>query len=992
MDIVVRSGPNTSNRLHQRRPAQQPEKAPAALAAVREDLSARAVAQQVAGAEGACLCAAPTCGEPKRAPTTADQQVADQSKPSAGRLRQLLSFERRRDKSAATAVDQPTGGPDANGYFAYSPVVQSSSELAQSAPARDQPPDEPKPAKGKSSSGSWLKSKFSLSSANLHQEQRPAPSGGRDEPNQRVDSTTTGSKSLADLLGPERRAETITIKTLVDPAQDHHHDEEDHQDDRLIRPRSVLSATSAELLAAQRSLALAAAAKVQNDRLARLASAPAPKEVQSQPLTVKTSTEPLWVVAGRAQGGPMVSLDRQGKLVLGGPQLGQRTGSGGSNSVGMSDSSPSNNGAESDNSIQTSATNNSAEVQQTTGSASSATSSPLGILSRILLNNKRIGQQQQQQQQQQQVLGAQNSSTSSSEVTLRAQATDQVNGNGSMSSPSLAASPSGSNRSPPTYGDTAATGQQVAPSASRQTTNQRLGQLECRSRCPIVLSRSNELAQSEPKAAEVQQANGSSSLALPEVESEAAPQLPAKGVLKNFVTSRFTGASHLSSGHQHQFDKFPALALEPSAMNGLPRVASYSQLPAEPQHPHLAGGNHLCNYHALNRSHMIQAQYSPYLPYNLGRYSIHETCDPSAPMLHSDRQQVADCTSAVNYGYYLGDYPAPGFRSNGTASSHEQPNRIYHGPSYPHDDSIYIPYAGAGSHRDPAGPLPAHYAARPSFQRRAFEAARASRPKSSLDTFLLSTASCQPAHHNANPNASHNPQQLSNGHPPDQANEQSYGRRLSATSQTTTTSSASAQLQCNEHDPNTQMPLMVSSSTSTPANSNHRPADYNGAPQFNTTQGGHRLLTENSIYASNRFDPKSELTVLPTGTSSSCPVYAFQQQQLRSASVLDQLARQTPAEPIDGSPANGWKAPAKHKSLVRVNQTLQSSNSSTSSSPVTKNTTSGKLTRVSIGSNICQDRRSDDGRRSGSLESPNNDDEDDDDDDDDDNCTRATVL
>lgn len=262
-------------------------------------------------AEPACTCA---CDQ-----LPADQRTANSSQEPAGsRLRQLLHLESAKPAPALSAI--------AAGYYAYSPVVQTSSEA--SVQLADQP--DVAESQAKSSKRFWLMSKLSLSSHNINAAAKP----------ERLN------------VEPVRSPELISV---------HEQPQEDRQG-RLSRPKSAMSALTSDLMAAQKSLAAAAAAKVRRDRLVRLAAATRPSSASRNLLTVKTQPTPAdWLEHPTLIGESSQSATRYSM------GLHHRPASG-TNSAGMSDSSPSNNGADSDNST------------QTTGS--------LGILSRILLNSK----------------------------------------------------------------------------------------------------------------------------------------------------------------------------------------------------------------------------------------------------------------------------------------------------------------------------------------------------------------------------------------------------------------------------------------------------------------------------------------------------------------------------------------------------------------------------------------------------------------------------
>lgn len=385
-----------------------------------------------------------SCERPQEQPSEQLKVEADGPK-SGSRLRQLLHLE-------SKAASKPHLSAIAGGYYAYSPVVQTNSEASESqATSQVQSKSE---STQKSSKRSWLMSKFSLSSGNVaacHQDQ--------------------AKSALDPLTGPPRKAELISmpVKACAEPDQDER------------RPKSSLSALSADLMAAQKSLAAAAAAKVRRDRLVRLAN----NASSSQSLlTVKTQPGgELWSAGSE----PPDSQANLGRYGLDG-QLMHRPGT---NSAGMSDSSPSNNGAESDNST------------QTTGS--------LGILSRILLHSK--------------------SSKSGQASSKPAQLADS-----NICSSSALSSPATTNGS----------SQQQSPS--------QLDQLGSRSRRPIVVGRSNEPEEAPahplpPKSA--LKSNAEPINGLPRVSSYTHLSQPFKQPLCNYHA--FASRTNLMHEHHQMF-------------------------------------------------------------------------------------------------------------------------------------------------------------------------------------------------------------------------------------------------------------------------------------------------------------------------------------------------------------------------------------------------------------------------------------------------------
>lgn len=731
----------------------------------------------------------------------------------------------------------------AGGYYAYSPVVQSASELKcqsnngvpKSSKAQQQ---ENKSSNGNKSSGkkNWLMSKFSMSSNNLNNNsqsiQESSSIGSKQNlmlDNVKVKSIANKLESATDgasidssaLLGPERKAELINIngsdlrdnnnKSLNNGAElqgflsspaSHDDNASSSSSLHLIRPKSAFSTTSADLIAAQKSLAAAAAEKVKRDRMVKLCSN---NNINSNfinnnnkehlttlqnddglttskesVLTVKTS-DPFW---SSVVNQPIVvaqnGINHQNYLIGQHQLVNHRSGA---NSVGMSDSSPSNNGAESDNSIQTTtgsantdttsgagvngiisrghsshlttATNNNNNKNQCSSLDQNSTSSPLGILSRILLNNKSFGYRTTTNNKDNDALAARNSIDSAFNKQKGSPFMQMPNG--SLSSSSVLSSPSSNNHSP-----SATITSSNGTATDNRTSQQKLDQLTSRSRCPIVLTKSNglpsETEEEEEKKGrgekeEIKEENNSSEWkdineSLPGVrDSTAPPPLPAKGVLK-MPSSRTLIQNNYNSRSAAASNGVVPL-IQPESMNGLPRVASYTQIsssldqcpPSFKQpfygnnHPSKDNSKQLCSYHLLNQrnnpvsSQLMRAQYGPYSngattgPQNNGycqefiknkdRYHMNPLVAPSHHhMSHNDLRSTIDTASpfadltasspasaAINYEYYLEN--SPFFQhtiNNGKGINHPNSqshyttandNSIY--LNYAHEDSIYIP-------------------------------------------------------------------------------------------------------------------------------------------------------------------------------------------------------------------------------------------------------------------------------------------------------------
>jgi len=470
------------------------------------------------------------------------------------------------------------------------------------------------------------------------------------------------------------------IKELEGGQREELASQEQRDQGQLARPKSGLSGASAELIRAQKSLATAAAAKVHKDRMARmlkfhsdsyqaasggptpnaLACKPAHSEPVAQVLTVRTGAEPDFWFEGAPEGASRATLpggkaetggggglsssaaeQRRGllgsKLAAGGLLAGQQqqqqraAGLGkleefaphrsGNNSVCMSDSSPSNNGADSDNSASLVAARLAAGRQQEERPPllakraklpvkSEPKGGPLGgILSRILLHNggdKKAKAVQKTASQQVQV-----AAPAGDHQLAHQMPTSKGGSIGSSASPTISSSSpsdSSNNRSPQlASGQQATSGETLGEvgACGHQQHDDKLA--VSRSRRPIVLAGSNEM----------ERTSSSSSSAPFQQQQQQRLGLSGQG-----------GHTQLLAAHVFT--------------NGLPRVASYSAStssssgnPAEPSlqvmpseqfgaGPQTAS---LCNYHALNRSQLIPAKYSHYLPYNLGRYSMHEQCE-----------------------------------------------------------------------------------------------------------------------------------------------------------------------------------------------------------------------------------------------------------------------------------------------------------------------------------------------------------------------------
>lgn len=863
-----------------------------------------------------------------------EQQVV-QSKTS--KLRQLLHLERNKagldsNKNKSASADtqkvsgktEPSNGQQkvagrlpmsavAGGYYAYSPVVQSSSELQQhqtvaktnhiNSQEVKRPADSVATKSG--SKKSWLMSKFSLSTTNLtHHENPDSPlnqpdsrAKGEDRLDYKPDAAATDKESVSSssaLLGPpERKAELISIRAPpLDQLDQSQSQIAEEASSRLIRPKSALSGASAELIAAQKSLAAAAAAKVRRDRMVRiasndgeLASGLATNELAASKegvLTVKTS-DPFWL--HHHDGGHQPTLVAAG--AAGQKYMDPDRHRSGTNSVGMSDSSPSNNGAESDNSIQT--TSGSLATDNTSGGQPFASDqsnlSPFGILSRILINNKRISTSYS---------GASNKSptanqqdpeeTNSSESTLKQESTKT---NPSSAAPSTTCLPGGN-------------------------ANQKLDQLSSRSRCPIVATNSNS-------------------------SEEQPPQLPAKGVLKTSNANRLAGADNAHSTHP----EFKRALIE--SMNGLPHVASYNRITAlgglnqaKPlaASSRLGAGmmeweHQLCNYHAMNRSNQTNpmvvqpitsaygANYSKaYQPHpTLSRTYQYDQSGKGYPLTsHMSQHELRSYGApdsdlalpgtAINYEYFLeSDHHLPSYHQSAAARYHYGPSE---GSMYPatgngeqhfeRDDSIYIPYVNSGQMlRDTSGvavcgSASGHYlAAKPAASYLDFRSHRLDqqqRPKSSLDTFLLSSVNA-PA-----PN-------------PD-------GRRLSVSNRADSTAHILHARQRPDYPASSKHSAYYS-----PQSAVYHSSAYNHG-------NGYLYAPENGIYAgdpsSDHFHRRSDLTVLPTTPTLACANELAPASSSSSGSPSSSSYQQNHQALVEGQSATQLPGGGKGSSSVSFNE------------------------------------------------------------------------
>ena len=454
--------------------------------------------------------------------------------------------------------------------------------------------------------------------------------------------------------------------------------------DKLIRPKSALSVASAELIKAQRSLAAAAAAKVQRDRMSRMLkfqadayAAAAQLRGAASLLTVQTdvahspadssSSAAFWFTGAPGQVGADQFASGESKTSAAAAAAAAVPSQlrSGNNSAGMSDSSPSNNGAESDNSIQTSNTtttdgsaSSSAAAKEPNGLAASSskpTSGSLGgILSRILLQNgaqKRPAPAAKQAE----LEGRQSAAT----------APCQSNGHGS-----------GSSRDSPAPSLSPGEARPNGPALVEATA--KLDQLTSRSRRPIVLSRSSELraqvAGGEPAGGQLD--GHSNGLPPSAAELNVALRLGGHRAHSPLGAAKADSLRNGTGGQQQA--------------NGAPDLASQIQVQAQ-----------LCNYHALGRSQLVGPKYSAYLPYQLGRYSIHEQCDPQAHAAYgaacAQQQPVAQQAYGSGGGGGASIYALSGYH----AHPHHQSNpTVAYGRAahlYAPDESIYISPASAAA-------------------------------------------------------------------------------------------------------------------------------------------------------------------------------------------------------------------------------------------------------------------------------------------------------
>lgn len=664
----------------------------------------------------------------------------------------------------------------AGAYYAYSPVVQSASELKSkqsmgsdvSKTSKTQENSSNKSDVSKSNGKkNWLMSKFSMSSNNINNNHKPASNN-----NQSMDSTSIGGKQglIADmqkakpivskpesanaeastnsnvLLGPERKAELINIlgadlhdisnknlnfgrQELVSSLAHHDHtaDNISPSGSHLIRPKSAFSATSADLIAAQRSLAAAAAEKVNRDRMVKLCPNGSINNFTSSTdssqndelttskesiLTVKTC-DPFWSTVGHVVNHqPIVAqngINHQSYMIGHQHQLVNHRS--GTNSLGMSDSSPSNNGAESDNSIQTTTGSANTDIttsggigscagvdsntgrddsQLTANKDQNASSSPLGILSRILLNNKSFGYKTASSRA---VSAAPATSNKDSGPIMDSKKESQFmrTTNGSLSSSSALSSPSSNNHSPSTITSNVVNGTTATTDATIKTSQRKLDQLASRSRCPIVLTKSNGLpSEAEEEDEEVEKEREKekekesrnkkkgtpgkeedkedSSLKRKNIndclpgasrDSTGPPPLPAKGVLKMPNSRALTQNSENSNKLAAPNGAMSSILLD--STNGLPRVSSYTQIssalnPCPSFDQPFYGLNYpkscskqLCNYHLLNKRNnhnvpaQLQAHYNPYSP----------TITTSKEGLYNDGRCRGSPCKQLSNGYHL---------------------------------------------------------------------------------------------------------------------------------------------------------------------------------------------------------------------------------------------------------------------------------------------------------------------------------------------------
>lgn len=628
-------------------------------------------------------------------------------------------------------------------------------------------------AKSQQRKSSWLRSKFSLSSSNL------AP---------KASSATSSATTTTMINEQEITASSTTAVVGSSPcrAADQQLEQADQNRGLLIRPKSALSATSADLIAAQKSLAAAAAAKVKRDRLTRidgtqaietrgtkgqfnlhqLAAAAAPLS-QNEPkynniLSVKTNTtsnelssnpnsnnsstssnlsntihhhqqhgalSKFMCTHRSAQLPPNSSSGLISKLSGGEVSMQQQQTKSGrphhdTNSVGMtSESSPSNNGAESDNSLQTSsqlsapihAIHSGEQLESldhhlhhqhhhdlnAANSDAHQTPSPLGILSRILLNNKSLLQRPHHpdlaDHGEQAMIQVQHQVPSSSS---------------SNSPPSLAGSSSPGK--PSTHNHV--NGPLMLASRSRQPIVERhqQQQLGHQTSDPFVVSATNK---------------------------GPAPRLPPKALLKGQPTRHH----QLIMTHQRTSSFEPSILVE--------RLEPASGLPSERQHQLQANSNdqarfplsnNLCDFHHQHHNtttrlrsyvppmvHPLYHHQSPYPMVHQHHHQQHAYLSNASDLSqHSDQIQYGDSgrlggqmdnhtntqhhPTSNNYHQYLPYEPIDtnmqqpflanyNYHTNSQMYQHEQARRITsYNPIYSHDDSIYIPATTGGSSNGPA--------------------------------------------------------------------------------------------------------------------------------------------------------------------------------------------------------------------------------------------------------------------------------------------------
>lgn len=631
------------------------------------------------GNEEPCLCGSSSHVPPtsKQAGGTDRTCQLDSGKASkASKLRQLFHFETRRLSRTRKQSNNSEAKAAGQGH-AHSP----------------------KPDSDARTKSGWLKGKVALTE-------------------QRIESHESQETRRDPKAAKEQASQTV---------EDHLEDRDQSGEAELIRPKSALSSTCADLIAAQKSLAAAAAAKVKRDRMYKLGASDSQMHNHSSDgdmtttttsskesiLTVKVvphgnhgpsycanalsvNTSAHRPVAGTGAQGAisrhLIGSHHHNQAALMSKLSNQRLGD--NNSVGMtSESSPSNNGAESDNSIATNQSGNSTEnasvESRSQTNSEQQTPSPLGILSRILLNNKNFVTRMVEPQ----------------PNPTGATRDYRPNGSSSMTpeSPSI--------DSPP-----------VRPKVPSGELSQRLDQLmlNSRSRQPIIGA---------------------------PIEKQPIPTAQARQPVRSALKSS-NGVANLSNQLAGISTEGAAVMVEPP-INGLPRVSSMSRLPTgrhlsdfQPINLSIHQPAPICDFHSQSNAlfypspqYGISSQIYQASVYPPGQRHSHDFNAISRFSQQDLRPIMSEASLNVGPGPVSFDPQVSQRGQSSYQNGHFEPVRLlneldrfgYQQQIYSHDDSIYIPH-----------PIPTPVSGALS-QRKLYPSngSQHPRPKSSLDSMIL---------------------------------------------------------------------------------------------------------------------------------------------------------------------------------------------------------------------------------------------------------------